>query len=141
PHPPGLRRLAGRPGLGTAPAGPGPRSRCRVRAGAGAGPAPRAAPRAAGVARAGDGREGGLTVRSDRSAERRAANGLLDLAAPQAAGADRDLLRTSVHLGAHALDVRLEHALGDVVRVADVLAGHALLAADEALRHGISWDG
>jgi len=57
------------------------------------------------------------------------ARGLLDLAAAQAPGANVYILDPSAHERAYALQVRVPHALGQVVRVAHGVAGHRALAA------------
>src|SRR5579863_7718758 len=56
-----------------------------------------------------------------------------DLAAAQAAGADRHAAHAAVDQGADALQVRLPGARGHVVRVTHVLAEHRALAADVTL--------
>ena len=58
-----------------------------------------------------------------------------DLAAAQAAGADVDVLRSSVHDGLDALHVRLPAAVGPSVRVADLDAEGNTLVTELTLCH------
>ena len=66
------------------------------------------------------------------TASRMWSGGLDDLAGPQAARADPQPLDSAVHQGANALEVRLEAARRDVVRVADVAADDRPFSADLA---------
>lgn len=64
------------------------------------------------------------------------AGGFGDLARPDTAGADLDVLRAAVHHRAHSLDVGFPSPLGQVVSVGDVVSGHRAFAADfTSLRH------
>jgi hypothetical protein len=55
-----------------------------------------------------------------------------DLARPQASGADADALLDAVHNGSDPLEVRVEPPVGDIVGVADPVAGQGSFAADVA---------
>ena len=60
-----------------------------------------------------------------------------DLAGLDAGGADPQALGGAAHQGAHALDVGIPPALGDVVGVGDIVPELGLLTANFALtRHG-----
>src|SRR5690606_3382422 len=63
---------------------------------------------------------------------RSGAGGALDLAGLEARGADVHPLRGAVHVGAHALDVRVPPTARPHVVVRDRLAEAGLLAADVA---------
>jgi hypothetical protein len=65
----------------------------------------------------------------------RAAGSLLDFASLQGAGADVSADRSAVDKNADPLEVRLELALGLVVRVADVVAKSCGSAGDNAACH------
>lgn len=60
----------------------------------------------------------------------------LDLAGFHALRADIHLLRRAIDHDRHLLDVRMEHAIGDTVRVADVATRGGMFTAHAAdLRH------
>src|SRR5829696_4381721 len=72
------------------------------------------------------------------TASRMRSGGLDDLAGAQAASADAQPLDAAVHQGADALEVRLEPARCDIVRVADVPADDRPFSADfAAFCHGL----
>src|SRR5438093_11965102 len=66
-----------------------------------------------------------------------AARGLYDLVAAQAPRAGVDVAHPAVDQGAHALEVRVPHPLGDVVSMAHLVAPHRALTANiTSLSHG-----